>query len=52
MTIDASVPNGESSWKKLDEILKKTKTTTVTYEEPWYALNRQLIGYGEIKIVR
>ncbi|TSB21766.1 DUF2778 domain-containing protein [Psychrobacter sp. YGAH215] len=52
VTIDASVPNGESSWKKLDEMLKKTKTTTVTYEEPWYALNRQLIGYGEIKIVR
>ncbi|WP_019674074.1 RHS repeat-associated core domain-containing protein [Psychrobacter lutiphocae] len=52
VTVDTSIPGGMDAWKKVDEMLKNTAKTTVVYEEPWYAFDRELVRYGEITIKR
>lgn len=48
VTVDSTDNN---NWEKVSKLLNSTKTTQVTYEEPWYSPNKPMTRYGEIEIV-
>ncbi|MDN5647460.1 MAG: DUF6531 domain-containing protein [Acinetobacter sp.] len=48
VTVDSTNNN---NWEKVSKLLNSTKTSQVTYEEPWYSPNKPMTRYGEIEIV-
>ncbi|WP_179997815.1 RHS repeat-associated core domain-containing protein [Acinetobacter sp. YH12239] len=50
VTISSFDQQGRESWGKLKEMLDKTSTSTIEYEDKWYRKNRQLKLYGILHV--